>query len=377
MKRTIESALHISAAILTWCVVFGLGVLLMREASPPYSDRMPEFIVLQVAFILVMIGTVRDHTIHGPRWQGYLLLFGGISLVFWLGWRFPVSFAPIYSIMWITLIPFYFSTRTGLIVLFSTVIGWYLRNRYGWDYRDALMSALLFGTFHLYAMFSSLTARRSEQASQRARNLNRDLIATQHLLADAAKENERTRIARDLHDQFGHHMTALTINLQVASRLAEGDVKEKVDHCHELSRQLLNDVRQAVTTLREHKPLDLEATLRLMVNDVPELKVTLDVEPGLNVTDVLVAEAVVRCVQEAITNTLRHARASESSIRLWQDDQTLRLKITDNGRAARGFVPGNGLAGMRERIEKLNGNLTLERIPSVSINVDLPLVALP
>ncbi len=376
MKRTFESALHISAAILTWGVVFGLGVLLMREASPPYSDRLPEFVAVQIVFILIMIATVRDHTINGPRWQGYVLLFSGIGLVFWLGWRFPVSFLPIYSIMWISLIPFFFSTRIGLIVLGLTVTGWYLINKFGWDYRDALMSTLLFGTFHLFAMFSSLTARRAEEATRRARDLNRDLVATQHLLADAAKENERTRIARDLHDQFGHHMTALTINLQVASRLADGDVKVKVDQCHQLSKELLSDVRKAVSTLREHKPLDLAATLRLMVNDVPDLAVTLNVEPGLNVTDVSVAEAVVRCVQEGITNTLRHARASESTIRLWQDQDTLRLEINDNGRAARGFVPGNGLAGMRERIEKLNGHLTFDRSPSFSINVQLPLAGL-
>ncbi len=375
MKRTLDSSLHIAAAVLTWCVVFGLGVMLMREASPPYSDRMIEFVVLQLGFITIMVATVRDHRINGPRWQGYLLLFLAVGVVYWLGWRFPVSFLPIYSIMWIALLPLFFSTRSGLLLLLMTIVGWYLINRFSWEARDALMSTLLFGTFHMFALFSSLAARRAEEATQHAEELNRGLIATQQLLADAAKENERTRIARDLHDQFGHHMTALTINLQVASRLAEGDVKLKVDQCHELSKQLLSDVRKAVSTLREHKPLDLAATLHLMVEDVPGLKVHLDVEPDLNVTDVSVAEAIVRCVQEAITNTLRHARASESWIRLWQDQGVLRLEINDNGRVNAGFVPGNGLAGMRERIEKLNGDLTLNRTPSFAIHVQFPIAA--
>lgn len=372
MKLNHNSSLHTYAGLLTWTVVFGLGVMLMRDASPPYSDRMVEFVALQIAFILLIVATVRDQSVYGPRWQGYLLLFLGIGVVYWLGWRFPVSFLPIYSIMWITLLPFFFSTRTALLLLLATITGWYLVNHVSWEAGDAFISALLFGTFHMFALFSSLAARRAEEATQHAEELNRGLIATQQLLADAAKENERTRIARDLHDQFGHHMTALTINLQVASRLAEGDVKSKVDQCHELSKQLLSDVRKAVSTLREHKPLDLAATLDLLVEDVPGLKVHLNVQSDLNVTDVSVAEAIVRCVQEAITNTLRHARASESWIRLWQDQGLLRLEIRDNGRASSGFTPGNGLAGMRERIEKLNGALTLDGRPSFTIQAQFP-----
>ena len=376
MKRHSDSGLHAAAAIVTWAVVFGLGVMLMREASPPYSDRLFEFVVAQIAFILLMIATVRDHSLYGARPLGYVLLFGALATVYWVGWRFPVSFLPIYSIMWITLLPSYFGTRTNALLLLATIAAWYLVYRFSWESREALVSVLLYGTFHMFALFSSMAARRAEHASQHARELNRGLLATQKLLAEAAKENERTRIARDLHDQFGHHMTALTINLQVASRIADGEVKDKVDHCHELSKQLLSDVRKAVSTLREHKALDIEATLRVMVGNVPGLRVNLDVQPGLDVSDVSLAEAIVRCVQEAITNTLRHARASESWIRLWQEDDMLRLDIRDNGRASARFVPGNGLAGMRERIEKLNGILTLSGDPSFSIRVQLPLAAI-
>lgn len=372
MKQNVESNLHGLAALVTWLVVFSLGLIMVRNASAPYSERLVEFVLMQVMFLGFMMATVRDSHVYGRRPMGYVLLACAIACVFWLGWRFPVSFLPIYSIMWVTLLPLYFSTRTNLVLLVATIACWYLIEKLAWNSADPLLEVLLFGTFHMFALFSSMVARRAEEASRHARELNRDLLATQQLLEDAAKENERTRIARDLHDQLGHHMTALTINLQVASRLADGEVKEKVDQCHVLSKELLADVRKAVSTLREQSTLDVGGSLQRLVENVPGLTVHLDVEPELAVTDVSVAEALIRCVQEGITNTLRHARASESWIRLWRENGMLRLDIRDNGKNRQSIVPGNGLSGMRERIEKLNGQLTLGQDPAFTIQVLLP-----
>ncbi|MEM7081390.1 MAG: sensor histidine kinase [Pseudomonadota bacterium] len=375
MKRSLDSQLHTLAAFVTWATVFGLGLLLMRDAGAPYAERMTEFVGLQIGFILLLLASVRDRGLYGVRPQGIVLLFLSLAIVMWLGARFPISFLPIYSIMWVSLLPSFFGTRMAVALLLGVNVGWYLIERFAWGESDAALGVLLFATFHMFALFSSLSARRAEDATQHAQELNRGLLATQQLLADAAKENERTRIARDLHDQLGHHMTALTINLQVAGRLAEGEVKDKVDQCHDLSKQLLDDVRRAVSTLREHRMLDVAGSLQRIVERVPGLTVHLDVQSDLAVDDVAVAEAIVRCVQEAVTNTLRHARASESWIRLWQEDGQIRLDVRDNGRARRGFTPGNGLVGMRERIEKLNGRLTLAAEPSFTIQVSLPKVA--
>ncbi|MFK8032305.1 MAG: sensor histidine kinase [Gammaproteobacteria bacterium] len=372
MKALTDNNYHSIAAIVTWAVIFTLGMLLIRDASAPYNEQIVMFVALQVGFLISMIATVRDHHLYGRRWQGYAFLLTGIALVAWLGWSFPISFLPIYSIMWITLLPLFFTGRTSLVLLLVVMFGWYSIERFGWDSNDPFLEVALYATFHLFALFSSQAARRAEDATQHAQELNRGLLATQQLLSDAAKENERTRIARDLHDQLGHHMTALAINLQVASRLADGEVKEKVDQCHDLSKQLLGDVRKAVSTLREHKSIDVANSLQRLVDGVPGLRVHLDVQPDLSVTDVAVAEAIVRCVQEAVTNTLRHARASESWIKLWQEEGEFRLKISDNGRARMNFIPGNGLSGMRERIEKLNGQLTLKGEPSFTIQVQLP-----
>jgi two-component system sensor histidine kinase DesK len=149
-------------------------------------------------------------------------------------------------------------------------------------------------------------------------------------LAQASKEIERTRIARDLHDLLGHHLSALTINLQVASRLSHGDVKDKVEQCHALSKLFLNDVRDAVTTLCDAPAVGLRELLSLAISDISRL----EVDQAVTVNDVKVAETVLRCVQESITNSLCHSKAKKLSIQINEIEGNLAMSIRDDGQGA-------------------------------------------
>ena len=371
MDRSINT-LHSWAGVFTWAVVFGLSIMVMWDASGRYADIMPEAIVLQLVFFGLMLAVISDRICPGPvLGKAFIILMLVVVVV--LAWRTPVSFFFVYTIMWISIVPHYFSRRVSFGFLLLTALAWYVIMKVSWGENDVALDVLLFGTFHLFAMLSSLASKTSAEANERAQALNRELMATQHLLAEASKQNERTRIARDLHDLLGHHLTALTINLQVAGRLSEGEAKEKIDQCHGLSKLLLSDVRDAVTTLREESAVNFTETLKLFVNNVPNLKINLDIDPELNIDDVNIAEALLRCVQEAVTNTLRHANAKESWIKVWRENHELRLNIHDDGKAPEKVEPGNGLAGMRERIERLNGKLIVEALQHLTINVKIPL----
>ncbi len=254
------------------------------------------------------------------------------------------------------------------------LLAWYLIMRLGWGQDDALMSAILFGTFHLFAMLTARNAAEAEAARDKVEVLNRELMATQHLLSEASRQGERTRIARDLHDLLGHHLTALSINLQIAERLTDGAGKSKVEECRALARLLLSDVREAVSTLRDENTLDLSRAIALLVENVPQLDISLQVEEGLGIDDVEVAETLLRCVQEAITNTLRHASAKHSWIRVWQQDGNVHLEVRDDGSVAEDVAEGNGLAGMRERLAAIHGSLRLGRIDdALLLRVEIPL----
>lgn len=368
-----SNLLHYSAMIGTWLVVFCLSVLVMRDAGGHYIDLIPEAVTLQLLFLALLLLVTQDRVFRQQLALKRSLYLGALGVVLVLGWRTHISFLPIYSIIWITVAPYYFSERLSLAILLFVSLAWYFIMRISWQETDATISALLFATFHFFALLSSTATKKATLAKERSLELNRELTATQHLLTEATKQSERTRIARDLHDLLGHHLTALTINLQVASRLSQGRAKESVDQSHALSKLLLNDVRDAVTTLHEESAVNFGETLRLIVENVPNLKVHLDIDSELGLNDVNVAQTILRCVQEAITNTLKHSSAKESWIRVWREDQQLRLRIEDNGQAPVKLIPGHGLAGMRERIERLDGQLVIDTLEHLRIEVQVPL----
>ena len=93
---------------------------------------------------------------------------------------------------------------------------------------EALMQSLLYAGFSGFVFVTSLVARQQAQAREEQRRLNAELRATRALLAESARINERTRISRELHDLLGHHLTALSLNLEVAGHLTEGKAQEHV-----------------------------------------------------------------------------------------------------------------------------------------------------
>src|SRR6185295_9696641 len=103
------------------------------------------------------------------------------------------------------------------------------------------------------------------------------LIAAQDLLAQQSRVAERLRIARDLHDAVGHHLTALSLQLEVASHKADGAAAEHVHQAQSIARLLLADVRAAISAERDAAPLDLRPALERMVAATPGPRVELEI----------------------------------------------------------------------------------------------------
>ena len=226
---------------------------------------------------------------------------------------------------------------------------------------EALMQSLLYGGFSMFIYVTSLVAKQQAQARDEQRRLNAELRATRALLAESARVNERTRISRELHDLLGHHLTALSLNLEVASHLTEGRAQEHVRQAKTLARLLLTDVREAVSQLRDASGgIDLSAALRPLADHVPALDIALDVESPLAIDDPERAHVMLRCTQEIITNAVRHADARHLTIRVWREAGAIVLEAGDDGQGSDGLVPGNGLRGMRERLQQCGGTLEIQ-----------------
>lgn len=242
---------------------------------------------------------------------------------------------------------------------------------------EAVLQSMLYMGMSGFVYVAGLIAKQQAEAREEQRRLNAELRATRSLLADSARVGERLRISRELHDLLGHHLTALSLNLEVAGHLTDGKAQEHVRQAHTLARLLLTDVREAVSAMRGEERIDLEAALRTLIEGVPALEVTLDIESPMPVDDAECAQVVVRCTQEIITNAIRHAQAQRLWLKLASQGRELHLAARDDGVGSDAFTPGNGLSGMRERLKTVGGRVEVSTAPGqgFSIDIHLPLEA--
>ncbi|WDS36274.1 sensor histidine kinase [Pseudoxanthomonas sp.] len=292
-----------------------------------------------------------------------------------------------------------FYTQTGLgallLVVVAGVLPWMLELRWAvlWlmfahvplvpsfmardDFNlwESVFQSSFYVGFAAFVLVTAYVARQQAQAREEQRRLNAELRATRVLLTESARVNERTRISRELHDLLGHHLTALSLNLEVAGHVTEGRAQEHVRQAHTLARLLLTDVREAVSQLRESGSIDLAAALRPLAEHVPSLDIHLDLHEPLTLEDPGRAHVLLRCAQEIITNAVRHAGARNLWISCRREGADLLMEARDDGRGVGELVAGNGLRGMRERLRQYGGQMQLEAGEDSGFRLNLRLPA--
>ncbi len=236
----------------------------------------------------------------------------------------------------------------------------------------SLLGAIVWQGFAFVVGYMAVTERRqrAELAAAHA-----GLLATQQLLADSSRALERLRIARDIHDGLGHHLTALNLHLDLARRRAVGEAAESIGTARAIAQQLLAEVRATVGAERAARPIDLRQALQTLVSGIPGPHIEFVFAEGLEVSDPALAHAAFRGAQEAISNAIRHSEAKTIRVELAARAGRLAISVTDDGKGAHGIGPGNGLRGMRERIEELGGTLETESRPGsgFALRISLPL----
>jgi two-component system, NarL family, sensor histidine kinase DesK len=187
---------------------------------------------------------------------------------------------------------------------------------------------------------------------------------------------ERERIGRDLHDLLGHTLSLVALKSNLASRLIGHDpqaARKEMDEVSGVARDALAQVRRAVSGIRAAGLAAELASARLLLESDG---VRFSYEMGEVALSAEQETVLALAVREAVTNIQRHARAVGASVSLQRVDQQISLRIQDDGRGG-AIVPGNGLCGMRERIESLGGRLRVDAAPGqgTRVEVTLPLRA--
>ena len=190
----------------------------------------------------------------------------------------------------------------------------------------------------------------------------------------AAQEDERRRIARELHDEVGQSLTAVVLQLERARRGVPADADARIGDAQEAARGSLEEVRAIARNLRPEAldELGLAAALRQLCLDAERSGAAVTREIAIDGALAPEVEVVVyRVAQEALTNALRHADAD--AIQLWfvaDGERAAVLRVSDDGRGAHGR-PGGGIRGMRERALLVGGTLDIEDTPGGGTSVTL------
>jgi signal transduction histidine kinase len=251
-------------------------------------------------------------------------------------------------------------------------------------------------TISLLRAIQATEAERQQQmlAAQKARldaleQVQQEMIKRQALRQELlrqtviAQEEERARVARELHDETAQILTAFSLHLAALRDAVPEDSKadQEIDRLQGLSRKMSQGIYNLVRNLRPAQldDLGLMAALQYLVGEARErmgLEVQLDVEGERYRLDSLAETVFFRVAQEALTNVARHAGTGEAHLQLAFSPQQVTLRVSDKGV---GFIipeetsmpPGWGLVGMRERVESVGGKLNLRSAPGKGTVVEV------
>jgi signal transduction histidine kinase len=200
-------------------------------------------------------------------------------------------------------------------------------------------------------------------------------------VADLSTAAERNRLARDIHDSLGHHLTAIAVQLEKASAFRDRDqgvAQQALADARSSARRALDDVRLSVRALRtESAPFSLSAMLADLVRqaDDDHPRVTLSITGGESGTGQAVLTVLYRAAQEALTNARRHGKARNVSVSVTFGDSGARLVVADDGCGFSAPPPagagrdGFGLLGMRERAALVGGTVEIESRPGAGARI--------
>jgi signal transduction histidine kinase len=241
---------------------------------------------------------------------------------------------------------------------------------------------LLFGLVLVFVLLLMNAVLAERQSREKLAIANEQLRKYALRIEDQATLQERSRIAREIHDSLGHSLTALNLQIETALKLWLSDSNRAyafLAQAKNLGSQALQDVRQSVSALRD--PLLGRSLERAIASLAEEFERSTGITPiyQIQLADPVpteVSTAIYRIVQEALTNISRYAAATEVKIQLQVIENHLKLIITDNGK---GFqlnqnTTGFGLQSMRDRTLALGGKLNIITAPNsgCTILADIP-----
>ena len=385
MRKSLKVAIfHPTSLVYLFVVLAGL-VMGYARADPPLTSS-ELVLLLLLSLVYLFTGTVIFLAVLASASPGHKILY--------LAFQICLGFLILYLERgngWLVMLPLashsvaLFSPREAILpCIFITLgIAWGTSQKLP-NWIPFLQSAVVFGSAVFFtAVFTNISirdVRRREEIERLAAELeaaNRELQTYAARAEELATEQERNRLAREIHDGLGHYLTAMNVQSQVVVTLLDHDVARARDALAKMQGMILDalaDVRRSVAALRSD-PFLAENLYNSLLPLVEESR-----NAGLDTGLVVNGQArrlpaaleltLYRAVQEGLTNVLKHAQASRVMITLDYRPKQVGLRIQDDGAGSllrleqlSNLKSSFGLIGLRERVQLLGGSMDIITAP--------------
>lgn len=231
--------------------------------------------------------------------------------------------------------------------------------------------------FVLISLFAVILLPISTYNRNKREQLEYQLEDANKRISDLVKLEERQRIARDLHDTLGQKLSLIGLKSDLAGKLMRHDPDKaqlELDDVRLTARRALSEVREMVTNMRGTRVEDEMFRVQQILK-AAEIDFTLEGDPKLTDTSLLNENVLGMCLKEAVNNVVKHSSATNCSVIIESNPAELIVKVKDNGVGASKntvFRFGNGLRGMKERLEFVNGSLDIAVEKGVTLTMKVP-----
>lgn len=347
--------LHFSGFI-TWSIICYISLESMSIGGE-FFLKLIAFVIFYISFAWIIFvedrsGTLRNKVLLGIEIVIVLLL---ISLD-----KYKLS--AILLVLIATVLPSMFTRKQSIIlIVLITVVHFVLYYAYFDDsFLSSLLHVVIYFMLQVFGFSAIEMAHREAKAKEEFAAINQELLATRFMLKASSQKQERLRISRDLHDVIGHQLTALSLNLEVAKHKVSDDFKPLLQDNLQLAKTLLSDVRQVVKEMRDEEQFELISSLENLISQLPNCHLTVSSAPEIN--SLRLKQQLMFCLQEGISNALRHGKANQFILRSKKVDNRLVIELSDNGSVIavnNQSSFGNGLIGLNERLVDFSGKVVL------------------
>ncbi len=363
-----------------------LSTLILFIAAIKYENAFKSrTIIFILLFLIYIIINISRYFLNGRKYSIMSLIFE-LSIIYFFEYnsRYQVNY--IFHIFYFLLlieIPLRLNSKDSLILsVFSIVISsikfvrlLYLKPSFGNISQGIFF--LLTGIF--IALIMNFLKFYKEEEEKKAK-LNKQLVEANIRLNEMSIIEERNRISRDLHDTIGHGLTGTIMGLEMVQVLIDEDLEKARDMIIELknsSRENLVKVREVVSALNPNENISkgVESIHELISSFKAKSNIDIDfliegspkkMNPSINVV-------IYRIIQEGLTNSIRHGKASKIRIDLSYEPKDIKLNIKDNGFGSNDIIKGFGLKSMEDRVFSLGGSISFMVKDGFSIVASIPL----